>query len=200
MPKGVRTIKVETINPSVEAPSMVAVAPVRSELEDLRETAVSLGMPKEDATKFDSVEMLALTINTLKMVKADHAVPLDTTNPQEEHQVEMQWKSKAERQKAYFDSLPKVRILIPCEGSEKPGVVEEKMIKGRKEMVALFGAVWSKTFNGYKVVLPKGVYVEVSQAIADNVAEEFNQINRAIQRFGVDRIDPKTGQPVADRL
>ena len=74
------------------------------------------------------------------------------------------------------------------------------MVKGRKEMVALSGAVWSKTFNGYRVVLPKGVYVEASQAIADNVAEEFNQINRSIQRFGVDRIDPKTGQPVADRL
>ena len=49
-------------------------------------------------------------------------------SPKEEKQAEKLWRNKADKQKDYFDSLPPVRIMIPCEGEEKPGVVREEMV------------------------------------------------------------------------
>jgi|SRR3990167_3455938 len=120
--------------------------------------------------------------------------------PKEEKETERHWSAKADRQKAYFDSLPRVRILIPCESGEKPGVIEEKVVDGKKQMVVVSGAVWSKTFNGYKVIVPKGVYTEVSEAVAENIAEEYNQVQKSNARFSLDRIDTQTGRPVKEQL
>lgn len=162
---------------------------------------MSLGMPEDDAKKFTDPELLKSTINTLKAVKVSTTTPLaDAPNPREDRLVEKAWQSKAERQKEYFDSLPKVRIMIPCEGTEKPGVVEERMINGVMQTVVISGAVWSKSFNGYKVVVPKGVYTEISQAVADNIAKEFNQVQESNARFSLDRIDPATGKSVREQL
>lgn len=172
-----------------------------SPLEELQKEAISLGMPKEDAEKFESEGLLQATINTLKAVKADTKVSLEEKpNPKEERDTERHWQSKADRQKAYFDSLPKVRILIPCEGEEKPGQIEEVLDDRGNKVLKISGAVWSKTFNGYKVIVPKGVYTEISEAVADNIAEEFNQVQKSNARFSIDRIDPKTNRPVAEQL
>lgn len=181
------------------APQPVVVE--KLSLKSLRKEAVELGMPEEDAKKFNDAELLQSTVNTLKAVKASVTNPVDeAVNPKEEKEIEQEWRSKADRQKAYFDSLPKVRILIPCEGEEKPGVIEERIIDGRKQTVVVSGAVWSKTFNGYRVIVPKGVYTVISEAIADNIAQEFNQVQESNARFSVDRIDPKTGKSVNDQL
>jgi hypothetical protein len=177
------------------------VSQEESPLKVLQVEAVSLGMPQEDALKFTDEETLKVTINALKASKADKVVTLEEkANPREDREIEKKWRNKAERQKVYFESLPKVRILIPCEGAERPGVVEERVINGLRQMVAISGAVWSKTFNGYRVVIPKGVYTEVSEAVADNIAKEFSQVQESNNRFSVDRLDPETGRPVRDQL
>jgi hypothetical protein len=191
-------IKVETINASSseEYPKVAD-----SSFNLLRKEAVTLGMPQEDVDKFDNEETLKVTVNALKASKADKVVTLEEkVNPKEEREVEKKWRDKAQRQKEYFNSLPKVRVLIPCDSTEKPGVVEERKVNGIMQTVVVSGAVWSKTFNGYRVVVPKGVYYEVSEAVADNIAEEFNQVIRSNAQFGLDRTDTTTGRPVREQL
>lgn len=171
----------------------------KTKIELLREEAVSLGMAKGIADAFESEELLSATVETLRANKPVASLK-EVVDPAEESRIEKKWKAKAQRQKEYFNSLPQVRILIPCEGSEKPGVVEERVVNGIRQTVVISGAVWEKNFNGYKVIVPKGVYTTVSEAVADNIAKEFNQVQEGIQRFGLDRIDPVTGRPVRDQL
>lgn len=176
-----------------------------SKLEDLRKEAISLGMPESDANEFDSEKLLQSTIKALKSTKetpAEPTVPQEKADPKEEKQVEQKWRAKRDRQKAYFDKQPQIRVLIPLDpnAQEKPGVVEEREINGRMEWVAVSGAVWSKTFNGYRIIVPKGVYWPVPKDVADNIAAEQNQIIMDAQRYGVDRVDPKTGKAVREQL
>jgi hypothetical protein len=190
-------IKVEKIG----SPKTKKENPAVIKFEKLQKEAFELGMPKEDIEKFRDMGTLEAAVNSMKAIKADKIVSLEeNADPKEEKETEKHWTSKADRQKAYFDSRPKVRILIPCEGDEKPGVVEEKEVNGRLEMVAVSGAIWSKTFNGYRVIVPKGVYTEVSEAVADNIADEFNQVQKSNAQFSIERIDPKTGKPVREQL
>ena len=56
---------------------------------------------------------------------------------------------KAERMKAFLNSQPKVRILVPLASGEKPGVTQSVIL------------------NGYSHFIRKGEYVEVPQAVAD---------------------------------
>lgn len=58
--------------------------------------------------------------------------------------------------KAVLDAQPKVRILVPLEGNEK------------------LGAFHPVTINGYRLNVPKGVYVAVPQTVADIISEAFN--------------------------
>ena len=166
-------------------------------------------MPKEDVEKFSTEETLEATVNVLKASKANKEDPIrEVSNPVEERQVEKLFRSRAERQKAYFDSLDPVTILIPCESGEAPGKIEEIEENGVKKTI-ITGAVWSKSFNGYRVTIPKGVYTEVPGrdpktgkvvAVAENIARELNQVQIANEQFGIDRLDPKTGKSVRDQL
>jgi len=171
-------------------------------VKELQAEAVKLGMPEEDTKTFTTKAPLIATINALKasnvVKKVDTLEP--KVNPKEEKQDEKRWKSKAERQQDFFDSQPKVRVLIPLDPHEKQGVVREVMVKGRKKIIHVSGAVWSKTFNGFMVIIPKGIYTEVSQPVADNIAEEYNQTQHAGDQWLIDRIDPQTGKPVRSQL
>jgi hypothetical protein len=61
--------------------------------------------------------------------------------------------TKAERMKANLESQPKVRIMINLEGKEVRGKSVETVI-----------------LNGYRLNIPKGVYVDVPQQVADVIA------------------------------
>ena len=100
----------------------------------------------------------------------------------------------------HLEKQDKVRVLIPLEPKEKVGVVKEVKVRGILQYRHVSGAVWSKTFNGYKIILPKGVYTNVPEQIADNIAAELDQTQRAGESLKIDRIDPSTGRPVADQL
>ena len=190
-------IKVETVKG--ETP----IKADNSVLNVLKQEAIKLGMPEDDANKFESEELLRVTINTLKASQASKVVEVPQPvkeDPKEAKLDERKWKDKAERQRAYFESQPKVVIMIPLNPTEKPGVIEKKMINGRKEIFVKSGAVWSKSFNGYRVIIPKGVYTEVAKDIAKNVSDELNQTLMAGDEFKLDRIDPNTGRPVREQL
>ena len=112
-------------------------------VKQLREMAVKLGMPKEDAESFDKKAPLIATINILKATKATKVKKVKTLNPppnpKEEKKIEKQWRSKAERMRAKLDAQPQIRFMIPLEGEEKSGVVREVMVKGRKEYIHVSG-------------------------------------------------------------
>jgi hypothetical protein len=196
-------LKVEQVgNP--QKPLKDQVSDVVTKIVDAKliDEAISLGMPKENAEKFTDEDLLKSTIDTLKAISVASKNPVavsDPVNPKEDREIEKHWNSKAERQKAYFDSLPQIRILVPCEGKEKPGVVEDRMIDGRMQTVPVSGAVWSKTVNGYRVVIPKGVYTNVSEAIAENIQDELHQVAESNAQFSIDRLD-ENGKPIRERL
>lgn len=118
----------------------------------------------------------------------------------EDREVNKAWMNKAEVMRRHLESQPKVRVLIPLEGDEQLGVVEVKSVAGHEVTLVKSGAVWSKTFNGYRVVIPKGVYTDVPQQVADNISQEYNQTQTAGRQWSLDRLDPKTGRPVRDQL
>ena len=58
--------------------------------------------------------------------------------------------------KALLDAQTKVRVLVPLESGEK------------------LGEFLPVNINGYRLNVPKGVYVDVPQTVADIIAESFN--------------------------
>lgn len=70
-------------------------------------------------------------------------------------------KSKSERMKEKLKLQPKVRVFMPLEGKEKPGTL------------------FPVTLNGYRVNVPKGVYVEVPEQVGDIIMSSLNQTAEA---------------------
>lgn len=173
-------------------------------VKDLQKELVALGMPEEDTQKFQTKATLIATINTLRAVSANQKVT--TLEPkidiQEEKKIEKKWLSKAENMRSVLEAQPKVRIMIPLDPKEKPGVVNlvYNPKTGRKEQVYVSGAVHPFTNNGYKYLVPKGIYVSVPQQIADMIEERFGQVSEVSERLLIDRIDPETGKPVRNQL
>lgn len=75
---------------------------------------------------------------------------------------------KVDVMKEHLKKQPKVRMMIPLEGSEK------------------IGATVPITLNGYRVNVPKGVYVDVPEQISKMIEESFNQTQKAGENFRID--------------
>lgn len=173
--------------------------------------AIELGMVREDVLKIKEPALLKsivdtmiankIVVNTSETPDAPAVkAPEYVETPLEQKLDEQRWMSKKQKMKDFFDAQPKVSVMIPLEAGEKPGVVEIKRVRGFDETVVVSGAVWSKTFNGYRVVVPKGVYTEVARGIAENLSQELNQTLTAGDQWKLDRIDPNTGKPVREQL
>ena len=119
---------------------------------------------------------------------------------EEDRKIDRGWENKAEIMRKNFESQPTVEIMIPCEGEEQPGVVKTEIVNGKEVTIAVSGAVWSKTFNGHRVIIPKGVYTPVAKQVADNIAKEFAQTQSAGEQWKIDRKDPNTGGTVKQQL
>lgn len=65
--------------------------------------------------------------------------------------------SKAEAMKLKLMAQPKVRIFVPLEGKEKLGVTISVIL------------------NGYRLNVPKGVYIDVPEQVAEVIADSLNQ-------------------------
>jgi len=164
-------------------------------VKDLREVVIKLGMPEEDAENFETKKPLIATINTLRAQKVVETLG-ELKKEKEEHL------SKAERMRAILMKQRKIRILIPLQGKEKPGVINwvyNKVTK-RKEQVYVSGAYTPVQINGFKWLVPHGKYDEVPEQIADIISESQNITAEAGKEYLIDRIDPDTGKPVRDKL
>lgn len=152
----------------------------------LREMLVKLGMPEDDANNFETKKPLISTINTLRAQKVVEA--------QSKGQLKVEKKeylSKKERMRAILMAQSTVRVKIPCEGSEKPGVIKwvyNKTTK-RKEQVYVSGAYLPVQLNGFKWLVAKGVYQEVPQQVADTIDESDTATTQAGKPFLIDRDD-----------
>lgn len=171
-------------------------------VKELRAELVKLGFDAKAAEGIKTKEALVATIDSLskKAKKVETINP--PANPKEEQDTEKRWLAKADRMAKHLEAQEKVRVLIPLEPTEKtPGRVDVvKNSRGIVEYRYKGGAVWSKTFNGYKVNVPKGTYFSVPEQIAENIAEEYSQTLNAGKAFSLDRVDPETGRPVRDQL
>lgn len=72
----------------------------------------------------------------------------------------VKYETKRDRMKAHLAEQPKVRMIIPLEGKEVRGKAFETVI-----------------LNGYRLNIPKGVYVD----LPEQVAEVLNQSNAQIE-------------------
>jgi hypothetical protein len=168
-------------------------------VKELQAEATRLGL--QSAELFKTKAILIAAMNSLRKVKVEPTeVITPPVSPKEERVDEKRWLSKVDKMREALENQPKVRVLIPLEGEEKQGVVEKVMVRGVEETKYVSGAVWSKTFNGYKVIIPKGVYTDVPEQVAENISQEYNQTQHAGDQWSVDRVDPKTGRPVSEQL
>jgi hypothetical protein len=171
-------------------------------LKELKEKAIALGIPEEDLKGFASRTPLIVMLRAIQNKPSEPVKTLESvesTKVREED--DRRWENKVERQRKFYDSQPKIRTLIPTEGDEKPGVV--KKVDGSlnyENLVPISGAVWSKTFNGLRVVYPKGVYIDVPEEIANKIGLELNLTNHAGDQWRLDRVKPETGEQVSKQL
>jgi len=171
-------------------------------LKDLQIEAVKLGIPEEAVKTFTNKAPLIVTINALKAKEVVEKVSSlrDPLNPGEEKRTNKNWYTKAMIMRDQLDRQPKVRFFLPLEPKEKPGVVKKVMVKGRQETVHVSGAIETVTLNGYKEIIPKGVFYDVAQQIADILSESLLATQSAGKDFLADRIDPEMGGAVSERL
>ena len=91
--------------------------------------------------------------------------------------------SKAQRTKEKLSKQPLVRMYLPLEGKEK------------------VGSIHPVTINGFRVNVPKGIYVDVPQQIADVLADSFKQTEDAGKAYRLDLNNPtKEGVSLQDAL
>lgn len=180
----------------------------------LREEALALGMPKVDIDKFTSKATFVAYYDLYKKLnqKADVAITnidnlldneIKTENViKEDKNLEKYYKNKSEKMREYLETQPKVSILIPLESGETRGVVKTEYSErtGREEQVYVSGAVHPFIGNGYVYLVPKGVYVDLPKDLADLVKVRWSQGSEISDSLLINRIDPKTGRPVANQL
>jgi hypothetical protein len=174
-------------------------------LKQLQDEASKLGLEQIDL--FKTKGPLIAAINSLLKVQAQPTINTtpqvivpEPVNPKEERVDEKKWQSKADRMRDHLESQPKVRVMIPLEHNEKQGVVRKTMVRGHEETIAVSGGIWVTNLNGLHIVVPKGIYYDVPEQVADKIGREYNQTQHAGDQFRIDRIDPKTGRPVSEQL
>ncbi len=183
--------------PKVEAPL------IELSMNQLKDKAVELGLQQAAVKSFSNKASLIATIEALQGKKSEKKIDPDSSarlSPREQRETESGWRTKRERMREHLAKQPTVRILIPIEGKEKPGVIRKVMVGGREEWEQVSGAIKTVTLNGFKTLIPKGRYWEVPQQVAEVIAEGQQMTLEAGKSFDIERDDPKTGKPVADKL
>ncbi len=96
-------------------------------------------------------------------------------SPVENKQVIEVHKSKAQRMKEHLAKQEKVPVFIPLEGKEK------------------MGTFLPVTLNGYRLNVPKGVYVQVPKQVQEEIMNSLNQTQAALDnKYNMDNADEKT--------
>jgi len=164
-------------------------------LKELREMVVKLGMTPKDAELFGFKKPLIATIK---------AFSSKMPNKSDDEDFNKLYTSKAERMRAKLMKQPRVKIKLPLQAKETIGKVKwlfNPKTK-RKEQVYFGGAFLAVQLNGFKWLVPKGVYTDVPQQISETIDEADRRTQEAGKQWLIDREgkDPKTGLSVKDVL
>jgi len=168
-------------------------------LKQLKEELVSLGMPADAVESFNTKSQLLAVINTMKAKETVKRVDTleEKEDPKEEKLVEQRYRSKAIIMRDKIMAQPTIRFFIPCEGKEKPGVVEWRTDKnGKKYQFVVSGTYETVQLSGFKYFVPKGVFVDVPQQIAEELGASLHLTSEAGKDKLMDRTDPQTGRPI----
>ena len=170
-------------------------------------------MPQEDAEAFKTKAPIISSIKVLmarsmvnELVEEKEEVKRVATleekpNPSEDREVNKRWKDKASAMRDRLLSQEQVSILIPLETGERVGVVEWRKDKeGNPYQAHLAGNCEKVQLNGYKYMIPKGIYTKVPRQIAEVISNSQQQTLEAGSHISLDRIDPNTGKPFSDAL
>lgn len=128
---------------------------------------------KQSAPKAAVPEDLPTESAAPAQAEADHSqtavIPSEPAKPEARNSAkeEAAFEKTVSDTKAVLDAQPRVRIIVPLEGSEK------------------LGAFYPVTINCHRVNVPKGVYVDVPQAVADVVMESLNIYEQASAATGM---------------
>ena len=181
-------------------------------LNQLKEKAIKLGMSKEDAAVFSTKKQFLAMIDRLDKKRPNEpdldspAAPVtpvpDKPNPKDDAMVNKRWLSKAKVMRDILSKQPKIRFFLPLSGKEKVGVVEEYVGKdGYVVQKYIRGAVETVTLNGFKTLIPKGVFVNLPEQVVEELSQSIEKTQNAGEEFSVDRTktDEVTGERVVVR-
>ena len=203
------TTQTPPITPPVTPPANDEIVPLEEmTVAQLQEEAKRLGASDVEnfTTKKQLLSLIANVQNKgpVSSPAVSNVAPASVPGLDNKSQDEKAWLGKRgimmEKLWGQLENGVKSRILIPLDPNEKQGVVQVKMVGKRKEFVHVSGAVWEKTFNGYLWMVPKGVYTEVPEQIAQAIEREQVKTSEAGKRWDINRIDPETGRPISEQL
>lgn len=120
----------------------------------------------EDRQKEQEEREKKLDLREAELIKSVQA--MKSVNAEEIAKVEKTHQSKVDAMKENLSKQPLVTMYVPLVGGEK------------------IGATIPVTLNGYRVNIPKGVYVDVPQQIADLLKDHLQQTEEAGRRWRLD--------------
>lgn len=160
--------------------------------DEVNETETETEDEADEAEDEEEVEekpkAKAKAVKTSAEIDEDIAPKRDTPKVRARNNVEAEMLTDIEATKRKLAAQPKVRIFIPL------GIGEKKGAKGVYETV---------TINGYRQVLPKGEYITVAQAVADQIERHYNmspENTEVGQAFRLDRPRFKDGMSTDEAL
>lgn len=172
-------------------------------LKDLKAELVARGMPAEQVESYTTkgqVQAILDTLSATDVVKKVDSLE-EKENPAEKKQLERQWRDKATIMKHKLMAQPKITYLLPLESGEKVGIVEWRKDKnGEEYQYVVSGACETVQLNGFKWIIPKGVYTEIPRQVAEELSVSQHITMEAGKNSLLDREDPKTGRSVRDMM
>ena len=182
-------------------------------IKQLTARLIKAGTPKEEAELFKTKDQLIVMIDMKAKEKVSSLK--DTESPSERRESKNKYTTKVDIMREKLNNQSKIRIKLPLEGKEQMGVVKRvcelsketlknmnltMSEKNKFDTVHISGAVEPVTLNGYKTFVPKGIYFEVPEQVADALDEADRNTAKAGEAFLFDRFDEKTGRTVKEAM
>jgi hypothetical protein len=148
-------------------------------LKELQEEAKSLGMenPAVLMTKAQAVEVI-------KTLKAKEEVKPVVDNRKED---ESRYLTKQQRMAKILEAQEQISYILPLEGKEKPGKVDvTRDPHGFLHYKKISGTIVPVQLNGYKVLVPKGVFVKLPQQVVD-VLRKSQTPDPLAEKYSIER-------------
>ena len=131
---------------------------------------------KEDLQKVEPTEPVEPTMSAESVTMDNHRLDVQT------------YQTKRMRMFRHLEAQPTVRCSVPLEGKENPGKVEVTLDKsGIKKYRHISGAVLPVNLNGYKILIPKGVYVEVPEQVFEIIQSSQKETQEAGAMWRIDK-------------